>query len=141
MEYVGIGSYVAGRRGHSSRIEWASEALDRLTSQVSNDVSSAPRESSQVVRSSGGGSKYSPSPFGNTPASQYVVHGSTTQSRSQLMLDLGGGRVVEIILPEGVTASEKTRLMSIIDLMIVPAEPPQETKSTVEVEQNDNNLT
>jgi hypothetical protein len=111
VEYLGVGEYKQGRRGHPSRIEWTSDAQLRI----------------RKARNEEAQEDFRPSP------DEGDFHKTGSQNRTQvddkselslrpdnnvLTLNLGDDRVAKLSLPPKLTSQEKKRLVDLVDLMI-----------------------
>lgn len=113
-EFAGLGSYIQGRRGHASRIEWTDGALARLSSD-GNDPSQPqdePPPATSAEDSQAGRSVQPSSPARSSDVQPDAI---------SLNLPLGPGRVVEIRLPAQISAAEKDRLLQLLEVLIAPA--------------------
>lgn len=107
VEYLGIGEYKQGRRGHPSRIEWTSDAQLKI----------------RKARNEGEDPRPSPSESdAHKVDSQTSIEGGSGLSfrpdNNVLTLNLGNDRVAKLSLPPKLTRQEKKRLVDLVDLMI-----------------------
>lgn len=129
VEFTGLGEYRQGRRGHSSRIEWAPQAtslLDELGSRSDStpenptpDTDTQPQDESlpkggeqEVVKVDAGPS------------------GQGTPGLNTLRLNLSEGRIAVLTLPPRLTQKEKERLLRLVDLLIEEDEPMPDPSAT-----------
>lgn len=113
LEFAGLGSYVQGRRGHPTRVLWLDETGERIRSRRRSML--APVVEDPQYPS--GPPAASPSPVPSEPDPPDAA-AAATGGNSHLVLQLGGGRTVELSLPPSITAAEKRRVLSILELMI-----------------------
>ncbi|MDQ3555907.1 MAG: hypothetical protein M3409_03895 [Gemmatimonadota bacterium] len=121
LEYAGLGSYVQGRRGHPTRVLWLDETPVRIK-QLRRPVAGASRAASAETPPPPPSS--SGAVAGKQPSAGDLAEGPAgATENSRLVLQLDAGRVVELSLPPRITAAEKRRVLSILELMIrVPDE-------------------
>lgn len=117
LEYVELGSYYQGRRGHPSRVEWrpgALKALGRSTAVAAARVDSP--ESTDAPE---------PGPAPRRSDPQPKEREGAGEDEAELRLPLNGGRRAYIRLPATVTVKEKERILTLLDLLITTNDPPQ----------------
>lgn len=150
VEFVGFGSYLQGRRGHQSRIEWEQEAAERIAQgrkQARQDsVQDESAESSRAVEQIQTRAVDSR----DEPRRQVVDHGPPSPSDNlvHLKLPLGEGRRVEVRLPQSVTPSERDRIMTLLPHLmnveeaneVSAPEQPRTTSNTAGDEDLSNNV-
>lgn len=131
VEYVGLGAYVPGRRGHPTRIRWHETAEAAVRGRA------AARQPHHRELSLPRGAAPPPAPAVErvvqaVPVAAPVREGSAAprppagppkavsqvEGRSSMVLTLGPGRTVDLSVPAQVTAAEKQRLISLINLFI-----------------------
>lgn len=122
VEGAELGTYLQGRRGHPSRIEWVPGALKRFLGQ-GNDVQAESgeaglddAEAKDAGQREGGrpphgeGANGAGSPLGVGRDEDYL----------ELNLPLAPGKVVYVRVPAEITAPEKDRLITILKHLIQP---------------------
>lgn len=140
VEYVGLGSYVAGRRGHPTRIRWNENAATLVRGrpqpgEMPRQASAEPFRASERPRAPEPKPRQAreaqappapPQPYiepepRSSPAqrkTELEPQPVAFEGRSSLVLTLGPGRTVDLSVPAQVTAAEKQRLISLINLFI-----------------------
>lgn len=130
VEFIRLGSFVPGRRGHPTRIRWAERAPGqpkRTPRARATDVlppQSAATELPPATPGTPTEAEGSP-----PPAPPRVVPSRPPQAasageaepNSSLVLSLGPGRTVQVTVPPRITTAEKKRLLALIELIITPA--------------------
>ena len=118
IEFVRLGSYVQGRHGHASRIEWSDEAPNRWARVVDPGVRTAPAESLEKADPKGINERDDSlsSNLRRYESEQDV--GRFREVGSVLSLQFSEEKKVEIRVPPALTLEEKERLLNLIDLMI-----------------------
>ena len=138
-DFVGLGSYVQGRRGHPSRIEWASTKARAAASATAwGDLWSTlpppsaalpaqpprPRaERPDEVRPSRPPVEPAPPPATGTLPVASEHPGAAEASRAasahnSAVVDLGGGRIATLRVPAVVSEAEKARLMELLQVLL-----------------------
>lgn len=122
-EFVGLGSYIQGRRGHPTRIEWnaappAEPVLPPRRSaepEPSTFPITTPAESAPVATAA-------PAVAAGEAGPVRTSDGDHLQY-STVAIELTAGRHAQITVPSRLTRAEKERLLSLLDLLItvVPA--------------------
>lgn len=126
IDFVGLGDYKQGRRGFASRIEWQTDASERVSeartpnkqgaaAQLEKDVPAQERKTpkTEEVRESAKQKQANPTGF-----SQVVNSNSNA-----LQLQLSEGRVAQVTVPSSLTSKEKERLLKLIDLLVEARDP------------------
>lgn len=116
LDTIGVGSYIQGRRGHPTRIEWRRDAAQRLWGGEGppgmlrvGPEADAPPVATSVLAADEEESETAPEP------SEFVSAGAET---STVTVDFGAGRVAHFTVPSVLTETEKKRLLSLLDLLI-----------------------
>lgn len=129
LEFIGLGSYVQGRRGHPTRIQWHEDtpARVRRTSHAAPAPSVAPAAAVAPMPASSREPGPPARPVAAPPSASAPADGPAEietgpdhlpVANSTLVLNLGPNRTAELSLPPRVTYAEKERLISILELMI-----------------------
>jgi hypothetical protein len=112
VESVGLGKYIPGRRGHPSRIEWREDPGELVKTSHPDDPSPSPPDSpaerAPVVRSA------EPA----APPRRHPMAERDDGNYSTVTLEVRPGQVVRISAPAHLTASEKRRLLTLLDALI-----------------------
>jgi hypothetical protein len=101
-DWVGLGRYIPGRRGHPTRIEWAEPPTSRAG------------ETSAQAQAPGPAPAQSPPP--RAPA---ATDDAKQRASNRLDVPLEGGGVARFEIPLRLSAAEKRRLLQLLDLLIV----------------------
>lgn len=113
-DFAGLGSYIQGRRGHASRIEWVSGAPLTAFSDPSRTKEPQRTQASSAVLADSS----------NQPRTNDAGHLSSSADGEPNMivlnLPLGPGRIVEIRIPAQVSLVEKKRLLQLLEVLITP---------------------
>ncbi|MEX2541788.1 MAG: hypothetical protein WD314_08260 [Trueperaceae bacterium] len=131
---VGLGTFVRGRRGHASRIEWAPEAFALIegwlySSEVGSEGSdeTGPEITDKAGRPGTVGPRFieTPGVNGRENSEQKGIGTSKEPMTSDedsnyyvLSLPLGGGRAAYVRVPNQISQREKERLLGMLDLML-----------------------
>lgn len=118
-EYAGLGSYLQGRRGYPTRIQWSDGAGERAKEVLR--ASESPR--STVEEEAEGVEAFEAIDF-SAPAALGGGEGPAG-GNSRLVLNLGAGRAVELSFPPYLSAEERKRLLALVELMLTatPGDP------------------
>lgn len=118
LEYAGIATYIQGRRGHPSRIEWRTGALGQLQvmDRVAGGVEGESREESGQMRTPLSRGQASPNPDQTGSADPIV----------ELSMPLSGGRTVYMRLPHTLSTKERERLLALIGHLVSTEDPQGE---------------
>lgn len=125
VEWAGWGRFVPGRRGHPTRIEWSPAALREVERRVEpaegreqapeSDLRSDPLlPAPQPRRPPEVGER--PSRASAVPQRAGVAREET--ERNRVTVPLEGGQVARLEVPQRLSAGEKRRLLSLLDLLI-----------------------
>jgi hypothetical protein len=117
LEYVELGSYYQGRRGHPSRVEWRPGALKTLARSTAASAARVDGPEAPAVPEL----RPAPPQVDVQPREREVAG----EDEAELRLPLNGGRRAYIRLPATVTAKEKTRILTLLELMIATGDPGQ----------------
>ncbi len=117
-EFVGLGTYIQGRRGHPTRIEWntAPPTAPGLPPRRRVDVQAEP-----VPPPGTAIEEVAPTP---TVAPAAAVELPAARARadeapySTVAVELAAGRYAQLRVPSRLTRAEKERLLSLLDLLI-----------------------
>jgi hypothetical protein len=115
VEAAGLGTYIQGRKGHVSRIEWTADATARL-----HTPSAEPEPLEEVGRPA-----LALSPTTSVVTSAADSHADREPERFRprenlLTWQLSPGREVTLRLPADVTEAERTRLLRLFELLLQP---------------------
>jgi hypothetical protein len=115
VEAARLGSYVQGRKGHPSRIEWKASKLDRPGSAA--DVGG--ENASRVAVQGGGNDAQVDATVGAVAAASLAAgaNGRATD-RNMLSWELAPGRRVALELPAALSVSERARLRRLLDVLL-----------------------
>lgn len=119
VEYAGLGSYLQGRRGYPTRIQWVDGAGERT-----KEVLRAPEGPQSTVGEEAEEVEASAMVGFSVPATLDGGAGPAG-GNNRLVLNLGSGRAVELSFPPYLSAEEKKRLLTLVDLMLTatPGDP------------------
>lgn len=132
VEYVGLGTYTIGRRGHASRIEWSADAQTRIDDLESafaqrQDLAVDAETAAEPELSS---SKSSAEQKAESSTIERKTPIATVEGNSHYRLSFKGGRVAELSLPPKLTKSEKDQLLGLIQLMVREEAEPKDEEDT-----------
>jgi hypothetical protein len=119
IEFVGLGAYIQGRKGYSTRIEWRDHAVSTIKEIMRGDNGKSEQDNNGDTTNRD--QPLAPQPMDKldkTPAVKPNDPPILEGNNSHLVLNLGVGRRAEISLPPKVTSAEKKRLVALIELMI-----------------------
>ncbi len=117
--FAGLGSFLIGRRGKPTRIEWTAAARDAvLLRQDDPAAKSLPSDAVSAERVSEAPTTSSVRTEGDLATQSPRLDEGRRVGRNVLSMTLAQGRSVSIDLPERLTASEKKRLMALVELMV-----------------------
>jgi hypothetical protein len=109
VEYLDIGEYKQGRRGHPSRIEWTSDAqlkIRKARNEEGREDLEASSSASDIHE------------VGSRAPTEKNSESASYSENNILTLNLGDDRVAKLSLPPKLTPREKKRLVDLVDLMI-----------------------
>ena len=124
LESAGLGNFFIGRRGRPTRIEWqdnVAENIANLRNTFNEDenlpINANEYKHSEPIVDSPDGTNSLPTDKPSIPPTK-MERPTTISGNSELTLPLGTGRIAVLSLPPQLTASEKQRLITMVDLMI-----------------------
>lgn len=115
---AGLGDFIAGRRGHSTRVKWSSGLKDYLSFRPGSrpqSTAESPEEGDELDDSSPADEITDLDPDPAEKAGPGV---------NQVSLRLGEGRVATLRVPGRLTSSQKDRLLKLVDLMVEVEDEP-----------------
>lgn len=140
VEFTGLGSFIPGRRGHPTRIRWADSAPGKVKGPTRQppvtvrkpivpDDSARHSPTAGPVQAEAAPPAAAPEtplsaaePAAARPATQRTwVEPREPEPNTSLVLSLGPGRTVQLTVPPRITATEKQRLLGLMELMITTA--------------------
>lgn len=115
VEFAGLGRYVAGRRGHPTRIEWAGSA-DAVPP---SDAAGASGPAGGAVASATG-SAPEPGRADAAPETrpEQTASPAPPSDSNRVVVPLGGGRSARLEVPFRLPRAEKRRLLELLELLI-----------------------
>lgn len=121
VEYLEIGEYKQGRRGHPSRIEWAGDAQKRINEARNEQTREEIGAESPALHNDRASDVKDDQDVAGKES------GSVSRPKNNILtLNLGDERVAELSLPPRLTPHEKKRLVALVELMITTDEQADE---------------
>ncbi len=129
VDYLELGSYIPGRRGHPTRIRWSSEAGERVatlaatTAPPPRPARAAPEPAPPMpglpdpLPRPTAAPRTAPSSASTAPPVRPTPE-SAVAAQNEIRLDLGGGEAAELRLPTALSGEQKRRLLSLVDLLV-----------------------
>lgn len=121
IEEAGFGSYIQGRRGHPSRIEWRPGSGELLRKQHQPGARTPGEAGSEHPPLSAMAAE---SDTAVVAATDEVRPGDQSPAVCTIELRFEHDRVAHLSVPSVLTRAEKTRLLSLLDLLISVAPDP-----------------
>lgn len=118
LDFTGLGSYVQGRRGHPTRVRWRegirTTVREILGSEAPSGIPAAPESAAPDELAAEAGDLDPPPISTADPLSRRPARGAN----SELVLNLGSGRTVQLSIPPDLDAAEKQKVIAMMELMI-----------------------
>ena len=124
IEAVGLGTFMLGRRGKPTRIQWGAEAAKQIKEIINRsehaDVVSTSSEANTSTPVSVEEAQFSSrgEPLQSPQPSMGYMTTVASQDYASMSIPLSGQKIAEVRLPAKLTTKDKKRLLQIMELLI-----------------------